>query len=116
MRRFTIVDERNYLIRPVRFFTCRGDELGKCNSCKAKFMCFTGELPLQMLLCQAPHPRVDEALEESLFGSSTLNIVEYDFESDIKFYKHSIVSSKRDGTPINLAWEDGKIIDQSRYR
>ena len=29
----------------VRTFICTGDEIDMCKKCKARFMCYTGELP-----------------------------------------------------------------------
>ena len=80
MRKFSITRTAGTLA----FFTCIGDEKNLCGRCKAKFFCYTGEMPTKWIVSwpETLTPlRIDTVLEYSIFGTTDLYLIEYDFKS-----------------------------------
>lgn len=98
MKKFSIRNARGFF--PYALFTCRGDESNMCNKCKVKFLCYTGELPVEAL--KGKHDRLDENVEEFLFGSKDIYLVEYDFEKHYNDYSVNIFSRRRTGERVKF--------------
>ena len=73
MKKFVIVIPKDI----VRYFICHGEELRICKTCKARFSCYTGEIPyplfsemLSSCLAKNYHKVTlySEVLELSIFG------------------------------------------------
>lgn len=102
MRRFAIkTAPRHQRVYPYALFICHGDDRGFCETCRAKFLCYTGELPSEAMI---ENYRIDEGVEEYLFGSRNLYLIEYDFERHSKEYKTNIDSTQRNGSVVRIKY------------
>lgn len=64
-----------------RFYTCTGDERDDCESCKAKFFCYTGELPTRFAVGE--HGLHSENIELNALGSVRNRVLYDDVEANI---------------------------------
>ena len=70
-----------------KYFICHGDSCGLCKTCKAKFSCYTGELPSFFCEQNNKHECFDKylfyssMLEYNLFGGVENEVIEYDYSA-----------------------------------
>ena len=77
MKRFTISFTYNWRTTEIKPFKCHGDRYNKCDSCKARFMCYTGELPETII--KRDFSQFQTSVEMSLFGELD-GMVDFDHE------------------------------------
>lgn len=83
MKRLSVVNkDKQKDIYPIKFITCKGDELDLCDSCKIRFSCYTGELPSEFSTGINPFA---EEVESRVFGSSN-GVMEYDYFAHNAYY------------------------------